>query len=124
MEQGEEYGSKISSKSRFSTKFWLETVGGKTRGKVLHNLIFQCEALLETLLIFYVFIMNDYSVFCLLFFLRLMECSCSSLIVLSLISMSTADWDLTSPLLSDLTSKVVVVVSLLLKEDLDFIIDY
>ena len=68
--------------------------------------------------------MNDYSVLCLLFFLRLMECSCSSLIVLSLISMSTADWDLTSPLLSDLTSKVVVVVSLLLKEDLDFIIDY
>ena len=38
--------------------------------------------------------------------------------------MMTADWDSTCPLLSDLTSKVVVVVSLLLKEDLDFIIDY
>ena len=38
--------------------------------------------------------------------------------------MMTADWDSTSPLLSDFTSKVVVVVSLLLKEDLDFIIDY
>ena len=68
--------------------------------------------------------MNDYSVLCLIFFLRLMECLCSSLIVLSPISMMTADWDSTSPLLSDLTSKVVVVVSLLLKEDLDFIIDY